>query len=189
MLQSMGWPQAGQDLVTEQQDGLMLCCSTWIKSALGKVLAVQWLGLSTSTAGCLGSVPGGRTQIPQASRQGQKQEAARKYEAQRSTRCRMIKKKQYCSPDPSASTPQRETSCYRGNTVYVLTSAPLLKTIKIHNRYWSAAVHSHWVAESEFKSTSPDSLLKPREEAHIASSSPVSCSPFPQRRLGSDELP
>ena len=88
MLQSMGWPQAGQDLATEQQqDALMLCCSTWIKSALGEVLAVQWLGLSASTAGHLGSVPGGRTQIPPASWQGQKQEAALKYEIQTSAKC------------------------------------------------------------------------------------------------------
>ena len=183
MLQSMGWPQARQDLATEQQQvALMLCCSTRIKSALGKVLAFQWLTLSASTAGRMGSVPGGRTQIPQASQQGQKEEAALKYEVQRSTRCRMIKKKQYSSPDPSASTPQRKTSCYRGNTVCFLTSAPFLKTaIKIHNRYWSAPVHSHWVAESEFESRSPDSLMKPREEAHITSNSPVSCSPFLQR--------
>ena len=183
MLQSMGWPQARQDLATEQQQvALMLCCSTRIKSALGKVLAFQWLTLSATTAGRMGSVPGGRTQIPQASQQGQKEEAALKYEVQRSTRCRMIKKKQYSSPDPSASTPQRKTSCYRGNTVCFLTSAPFLKTaIKIHNRYWSAPVHSHWVAESEFESRSPDSLMKPREEAHITSNSPVSCSPFLQR--------
>ena len=35
-------------------------------------LAVQWLGLCTSIAGCMGSIPGQGTKIPQASPCGQK---------------------------------------------------------------------------------------------------------------------
>ena len=153
-------------------------------------LAVPGLGLCASTAGHLGSVPGGRIHTPQAPRQGQKREAALKYEAQRSTRWRMIRRKQYPSPDVGVQHQHpKEKPTITEEIVYFLTSAPFLKTtIKIHNRYWSAPVHSHWVAESEFKSGSLDSLVKPREEAHMTSNSPISCSPFPRRSLGNNEL-
>ena len=64
---------------TEQQHGSMLCCLSLfyrLKVCSRGPLAVPGLGPCASTAGHLGSVPGGRTQIPQAPWQGQKQEAA-----------------------------------------------------------------------------------------------------------------
>ena len=41
-------------------------------SILGTSLAVQWLRLHASTAGGMGSIPGGGTKIPQATGHGQK---------------------------------------------------------------------------------------------------------------------
>ena len=41
-------------------------------SIIGTSLAVQWLRLHTSTAGGAGSIPGGGTKIPRATRHGQK---------------------------------------------------------------------------------------------------------------------
>ena len=44
-------------------------CKNW---NLGNSLAVQWLGLRTSTAGGMGSIPGGRTKMLEATWCGQK---------------------------------------------------------------------------------------------------------------------
>ena len=42
------------------------------RTVLGNSLAIQWLGLSTSTAGGMGSIPGRGTKIPHAAQHGQK---------------------------------------------------------------------------------------------------------------------
>ena len=45
----------------------------------GTSLAVQWLGLGASTAGCTGSISGRGTKIPQALRRGQKKKKIKIY--------------------------------------------------------------------------------------------------------------
>ena len=48
------------------------------ESFLGNSLAVQWLGLWTSPAGAMGSVPSGGTKIPHATQQTDKKKKKRK---------------------------------------------------------------------------------------------------------------